>query len=65
MTERIGLLSLTEQESTVSYVNNSLSQNTSEIGEIDERIGAPIVVEVDESKVFQRKYHGGQWREDY
>uniref|UniRef100_UPI00358F0D58 dual specificity calcium/calmodulin-dependent 3',5'-cyclic nucleotide phosphodiesterase 1A-like n=1 Tax=Myxine glutinosa TaxID=7769 RepID=UPI00358F0D58 len=40
-----------------------LETNPSEIGGIDERTGEPIVVQVDESKFFHRKYHRGQWRE--
>lgn len=35
-----------------------------EIGGIYEN-GEPIVVEIDESKFFHRKYHRGQWREGH
>ncbi|KAL8589047.1 hypothetical protein ACOMHN_055060 [Nucella lapillus] len=28
------------------------------------RLGEPIVVEIDETKYFHRKYHRGQWREE-
>ncbi|KAK6962554.1 hypothetical protein BgiMline_032659 [Biomphalaria glabrata] len=35
-----------------------------EIGGIDEN-GDPIVVEIDETKYFHRKYHRGQWREGH
>ena len=36
-------------------------QNQMEIGGIDED-GNPLVVEIDETKFFYRKYHGGEWR---
>ena len=37
-----------------------LEQNPTEIGGFDDN-GEPLVVEVDESKYFHRKYHRGQW----
>ena len=37
-----------------------LINNPSEIGGISAN-GEPLVVEVDESKFFHRKYHRGQW----
>ena len=41
-----------------------LEANPTELGGIDDT-GAPIVVEIDESKYFHRKYHRGQWREGH
>ncbi|XP_065652014.1 uncharacterized protein LOC136079718 [Hydra vulgaris] len=38
-----------------------LETNPTMIGGIN-AVGAPIVVEIDESKFFYRKYHCGQWR---
>lgn len=40
-----------------------LEENPMEIGGIDEANGEPLIVEVDESKYFYRKYHRGQWRQ--
>jgi len=39
-----------------------MGKNADEIGGIDAN-GEPIIVEIDESKYFHRKYHRGQWRE--
>lgn len=41
-----------------------LENHPDEIGGIDEQ-GLPIVVEIDESKYFHRKYHRGQWRDGH
>ncbi|CAM1326036.1 Uncharacterised protein r2_g3502 [Pycnogonum litorale] len=41
-----------------------LEANPEELGGIDDN-GEPIVVEIDESKFFHRKYHRGQWREGH
>jgi len=41
-----------------------LANNTDEIGGVDNN-GLPIVVEIDESKYFHRKYHRGQWRDGH
>jgi hypothetical protein len=41
-----------------------LNNNPIELGGTDEN-GDPIVVEIDESKYFHRKYHRGQWREGH
>lgn len=42
-----------------------LEDNPSQIGGFDPITGDPLVVEVDESKYFHRKYHRGQWREGH
>lgn len=42
------------------WINN----NPDVIGGMDEN-GQPIIVEIDESKYFHRKYHRGQWREGH
>nr|KAG5698426.1 hypothetical protein BaRGS_006621 [Batillaria attramentaria] len=36
-----------------------------QVGGLDEQTGLPIIVEIDESKYFHRKYHRGQWREGH
>jgi transposase-like protein len=41
-----------------------LGGNSGKIGGIDHNFN-PIVVEIDESKYFHRKYHRGQWREGH
>ena len=41
-----------------------LQANPTELAAIDDT-GAPIVVQIDESKYFHRKYHRGQWREGH
>ena len=41
-----------------------VENNSGEIGGIDDN-GDAVVVEVDESKYFHRKYHRGQWREGH
>ena len=41
-----------------------LVQNPLEVGGFDDN-GEPIVVEIDETKYFHRKYHRGQWREGH
>ena len=35
------------------------------VGGLDEETGLPIIVEIDESKYFHRKYHRGQWRDGH
>lgn len=41
-----------------------IQRNAQEIGGMDGN-GAPIIVEIDETKFFHRKYHRGQWREGH
>ncbi|GFO26424.1 hypothetical protein PoB_005292900 [Plakobranchus ocellatus] len=41
-----------------------LANNPDEIGGMDAN-GDPVVIEIDESKYFHRKYHRGQWREGH
>jgi len=41
-----------------------MGNNADEIGGMDV-MGEPIIVEIDESKYFHRKYHRGQWREGH
>ena len=41
-----------------------LEDNSDEVGGMDDN-GDPIVVEIDETKYFHRKYHRGQWREGH
>ena len=41
-----------------------LEENSQQLGGLDEN-GEPIVVEIDESKYFHRKYHRGQWRQGH
>ena len=41
-----------------------LENNADEIGGLDDN-GVPIIVEIDESKYFHRKYHRGQWRDGH
>jgi len=41
-----------------------LQAGGNEIGGMDDN-GEPIAVEIDETKYFHRKYHGGQWREEH
>ncbi|KAK7507258.1 hypothetical protein BaRGS_00001193 [Batillaria attramentaria] len=36
-----------------------------QVGGLDEATGQPIIVEIDESKYFHRKYHRGQWRDGH
>ncbi|KAK7475285.1 hypothetical protein BaRGS_00033432 [Batillaria attramentaria] len=36
-----------------------------QVGGLDEVTGQPIIVEIDETKYFHRKYHRGQWREGH
>jgi transposase-like protein len=43
---------------------NWVETHASEIGGVDDNFN-PIVVEIDESKYFHRKYHRGQWREGH
>ena len=43
---------------------NWVERHSGEIGGMDDN-GEPIVVEIDESKYFHRKYHRGQWREGH
>jgi len=43
---------------------NWVERNSGEIGGIDDN-GEAIVVEIDETKYFHRKYHRGQWREGH
>ena len=35
------------------------------IGGVDEQTGQPLIVEIDESKFFHRKYHRGQYRDGH
>ena len=41
-----------------------LYSNSAEIGGMDAN-GDPIIVEIDETKYFHRKYHRGQWRDGH
>ncbi|KAL8579613.1 hypothetical protein ACOMHN_025566 [Nucella lapillus] len=41
-----------------------LINNPDEIGGLDDN-GVPVIVEIDESKYFHRKYHRGQWRDGH
>lgn len=41
-----------------------LEANPQQLGGFDHN-GEPIIVEIDESKYFHRKYHRGQWREGH
>lgn len=41
---------------------NWIAANSEEIGGMDQN-GEAIIVEIDETKYFYRKYHRGQWRE--
>jgi transposase-like protein len=41
-----------------------LDNNTTEIGGMNQN-GDSIIVEIDETKYFHRKYHRGQWREGH
>src|SRR3954465_8321067 len=41
-----------------------INRHSAEIGGMDEG-GEAIVVEIDESKYFHRKYHRGQWRDGH
>lgn len=41
-----------------------MARNDVELGEFDVS-GDPIVVEIDESKYFHRKYHRGLWTEGH
>lgn len=41
-----------------------LTNNNEQIGGMNEN-GEPIIVEIDESKYFHRKYHRGQWRDGH
>jgi len=43
---------------------NWVEVNSGEIGGIDDN-GDAVVVEIDETKYFHRKYHRGQWREGH
>nr|KAG5690783.1 hypothetical protein BaRGS_015310 [Batillaria attramentaria] len=36
-----------------------------QVGGLDEVTGQPIIVEIDETKYFHRKYHRGQWRDGH
>ncbi|XP_059178042.1 uncharacterized protein LOC131957326 [Physella acuta] len=44
--------------------SNWMQRNGTQVGGLDDH-GEPIVVEIDESKYFHRKYHRGQWREGH
>ena len=45
-------------------VGRFLVMHATEIGGIDDQ-GQPIIVEIDETKYFHRKYHRGQWRKGH
>jgi len=45
-------------------VGRFLVMHATEIGDIDDQ-GQPIIVEIDETKYFHRKYHRMQWRKGH
>ena len=49
----------------VQVCKEDLRLHLQEMGGLHKRIGLPIIVEIDETKYFHRKYHQGQWREGH
>ncbi|KAL8585556.1 hypothetical protein ACOMHN_046216 [Nucella lapillus] len=45
--------------------DEDLRRPPQQIGSLDPQTWEPIVVEIDETKYFHRKYHRGQWREEH
>ncbi|KAL8602278.1 hypothetical protein ACOMHN_022791 [Nucella lapillus] len=45
--------------------DEDLRRHPQQISGFDLQTGQPIVVEIDETKYFHRKYHRGQWREGH